>query len=144
LTAARWTQSGHQEKARELAGLTSCQGQTEGQVRTTRESETSTSAHFLSTVEGGTGQVIKRKRERASGTHVLLGTKGGTTQDKRDSETSTGTHFLSAAKGRTTQGNKRSETARGTYSLSTAECVRSQDNMRKRDREWHSRTVDHR
>jgi hypothetical protein len=75
-SAERRTSKGHGKKVSEREALTIWRAQSEGQVRTRKESERARGTHFLESAERGTSEDAERKR--GSKGHSLSGERGAT------------------------------------------------------------------
>ena len=116
----------------------------EGQVRTSRESESASGTHSLTSTAGGTGQDIKRKR-RSEGYSPPFENRARQVRTPRESKSNRRT--LTLCRGQreglvwTTRDSKR---ARDTHSLSrTGGRISQEGTKRKQESEGHSRTMRH-
>jgi hypothetical protein len=98
--------SGRGKKARKQRELTFCRTQSDGLVRTVKESQPMRGTHSLSSIERGTSQDSKESQQ-VRGTHKLSSTERGSGQDSNRKLVSEGTHVLSSAGRGTGQDSKR-------------------------------------
>jgi hypothetical protein len=106
--------SGHGKKASERGALTTWRSQSDGQVRTSQESERARSTHVLESAERWTSEDTK-KNERASKGYSLAGERRGDRQvrTRKESERAGGTHELESAKRRTSEDTERKQASEG-------------------------------
>jgi len=121
---------GHRKKVTKQGALTSWRWQSEGQVRTRKESDQARHTHFLETAEGGTSQDTETKqpskvhsqtgdgRGRDKSGHGNKATKQGALTDwrrqregqvrtRKERNQARHTHFLETAEGGTSQDKER-------------------------------------
>jgi hypothetical protein len=81
--------------------------QSEGEVRTSKETEWARGTHVLSNVKGGTSQDTERNQASEGYAHSVERKRSDHVRISKESERARGTHNLSSAKGRTSQNAER-------------------------------------